>query len=88
MIPRIKIQNRDKGTMWFKRKIPTYVKWTSRRRRERYGWSKRDDNSFFQADENQPSTDFEVQHIPNSINENNSTSNFIRRKLKNTKGKS
>ena len=25
MIPRIKIQNRDKGTMWIKIKIPTYV---------------------------------------------------------------
>lgn len=54
--------------------------------RERYGWSKRDGNSFFQTDENHPSTDFEVQHIPNSINKNNSTSNHIRRKPKNTKG--
>lgn len=52
-----------------------------------YGWSKRDDSSFSQTDESHQSTGLEVQYIPNSINKNNSTSNHIRRKLQNTKGK-
>lgn len=52
-----------------------------------YGWSKRDESSFFQTDDSHQSIDLEVQYISNSKNKNNSISSPIRRKWENTNGK-
>ena len=88
MIPRIKIQNRDKGTMWSREKFPHMLRGLPEGEERGMGGAKEMITYFSKLMKITHPQIFEVQHIPNHINENNSTSNLIRRKVKNTKGKS